>query len=130
VERQEQDRRRIASTLHDSVVQTLGALGGRLRRQPDAAELAELAEVARETGRELRDIVDDLHPHQLERLGLAVALRAIGERAFAGTPVQWSATVDPAVEARLAPEPAMQLYRIAQEAVANVAKHARPRAAS
>lgn len=129
VERQEQDRRRIANTLHDSVVQTLGALGGRLRRlargaDAQAADLTALGELARETTRELREIVDDLHPHQLERLGLAAAVRAAAERAFAGSAVQWRATVAPDIERRLTPEQAVQLYRIVQEALANVAKHA------
>jgi signal transduction histidine kinase len=127
VERQEQDRRRIAASLHDSAIQTLGAIGSRLRRmarEPGGAALAELGELARETTRELRDIVDDLHPHQLERLGLAAAIRAAAGRAFSGTAVRWSAQILPEIEAHLTPAQAVQIYRIAQEGIANVAKHA------
>ncbi|MBL8381587.1 MAG: hypothetical protein JNM90_00815 [Burkholderiales bacterium] len=129
VERQEQDRRRIAGNLHDSVLQNLGAIGSRLRRlarepAPSGAELAGLGELARDATRELRGIVDDLHPHQLERLGFAAAARAAVERAFEGTGVEWRVSVAPGVERTLTPQQAVQVYRMLQEGVANVAKHA------
>ncbi|MGK9168684.1 sensor histidine kinase [Inquilinus limosus] len=128
IEAQEQERRRVAHDLHDGSAQTLAALGYRLQAVtaglPDDAalrqELEELAGLARRSVAEIRAAIADLRPPELDGLGLAAALRARLET-LGGLSVD--AELSPAAE-RWPPMVCLVLYRVAQEALANVVKHA------
>ncbi len=132
---QEADRRRIAGELHDSVGQALLVIHGRLRRlvgrddapSANAHVLRETAEMARQAIDETRSIARFLHPPQLERLGLAAAIRAMAERVLSGSGIELDCDIDETAGDRVVADDRIQLYRIAQEAVSNVARHSAAR---
>ena len=129
---EDDERRRIARELHDETGQSLTALVVGLRT---IAEIAAVPEVRR-IALQLRDVaaqtVDDvgrlgrgLHPAVLDDMGLAAAARRYVldyARSFE-TPVNF--TVGDVDSPRLAPLAAATAYRILQEALTNVARHAR-----
>ncbi|MGK9230126.1 sensor histidine kinase [Inquilinus limosus] len=128
IEAQEQERRRVAHDLHDGSAQTLAALGYRLQTvtadlPEDAAlrrELEEIADLARRSVAEIRAAIADLRPPELDGLGLTAALRA---RLDMLDSVDVSAELSPAAD-RWPATVRLVLYRVAQEALANVVKHA------
>jgi two-component system sensor histidine kinase UhpB len=126
---QEEERRRIARELHDEVGQALTAVLLSLKRVAArapaelAAELEEVQETARTSLDEIRRIARHLRPGVLEDLGLVSALTALT--------TSFSEASGIAVERRfhgpfpeLPREAELALYRIAQESLTNVARHA------
>ncbi|MFH1869549.1 MAG: CHASE3 domain-containing protein [Pseudomonadota bacterium] len=73
-----------------------------------------------------RRIIDDLRPPLLEMLGLVSALRALGEEFARDAEARLSLDL-PADDVELDPAPALATFRIAQEALTNIRKHARAR---
>jgi signal transduction histidine kinase/ligand-binding sensor domain-containing protein len=130
---QEQERTRIAGELHDSVMQQITALslvlGTAKRKMPADSEAREMVvEVQRkliDVGSEVRQLSHDLYPPMLKEAGLAEVLRGYcdGFGHLRGIPV--SCDIVESV-AELSPGTALALYRIAQEALGNAAKHAAP----
>ncbi|BCX46403.1 sensor histidine kinase [Haloferula helveola] len=125
---QEEERARIAGELHDSLGQEMLVLKGRLElaaiKHPDAEEtLEELSGEISETIEHARALSHDLRPPRLERFGLSKALEALGEDLRSGAKFEVVTRVDE-LNPRLPGELEIGLYRIAQEAVANVIKHA------
>jgi signal transduction histidine kinase len=127
---QEVERKRIARELHDDTAQALTSVLLRLRvleRSTDDAGLREgLAELRDLTGATLegvRRMAIDLRPSVLDDFGLEIALQA-QVRDFES---QWNikAKVTSRRLGRISPEVELVLYRIAQEALSNIAKHAR-----
>lgn len=127
---QEEERRRIASDIHDDTLQTLIAVSmkvERMRREPadssTRADLEAILDGTREAIGRLRTLLFDVHPAALERDGLASAIEAYLER------IRASGGPDFGIHADLAHDPAPEtratLYRIAQEALTNMRKHAR-----
>jgi two-component system sensor histidine kinase UhpB len=113
---QEAERRRIASGLHDEVGQVL--TGVLLRLEDD-----ETKEAVRQALEEVRRIARELRPEMLEQLGLVSALTELS-RKFAessGIPVERRfATELP----RLSDDSELAVYRVAQESLTNIARHA------
>lgn len=131
-----EERNRLARDLHDSVSQelfSLTMLAAAARRtldtRPDlsAARLVEIEESARRALEETRSLIFALRPAALDGRGLAPALRdltaALGERQGLGIDLRVSG------ERRLPLEHEQALFRIVQEALANVARHSGVRAA-
>lgn len=130
---QEDERRRLARELHDGLGQTLTALTnqlGRLQQKLDgqipgevAARLADSVEMARLALNESRELSRLLRPPVLDDLGLASGLswlaRTLEQRA--GLHVELSLT---GIEDRLDPELETLVFRIVQEALTNVLRHA------
>ena len=125
----EQERRRIAGDLHDDPVQVLSSLTRRLRdlhltlADPLLRdEIDELHEMAANTVTRLRSMLFDLRPPALEQSGLAGAIRLYTQ--------QDTEVFDVQVDDRLGAEPPEELrliiYRIVQEAIRNIRKHAHP----
>ena len=85
--------------------------------------VSRLDEAVRESITRLRRLMFDLRPPTLDRTGLGPALRELLERVRAETNIEYT------LEDRLATEPAgdvrIELYRICQEALANVRKHSK-----
>ena len=132
VEAQEAERQRIASELHDETGQTLTALALGLRaiRQtidsnPSRAieQAARLETLATDGLNELQRLVTDLHPPQLDDLGVLAALRwYAGEiKSRYGLPVN---IISNDHEREIPPNLRVVLFRIAQEAITNVVRHA------
>ena len=119
---QEEERRRVSHELHDGVAQTATALARLLEGAGSAADHAKLAAIARNLVGELRGVIRGLRPTVLDDLGLEAALRALAEPLEAdGFTVQVSIASD---VARWPTHVETALYRVAQEALANVRKHA------
>jgi len=132
-ERLEQERRRIAHALHDEVAQLLAVVQLALeevRAEVPASVRSRLAEaLARidEAAGRVRRIAHELRPALLDDLGLMPALEflAAGFAARGGPEV----TVEGSAGGRPAPATETALYRIAQEALINVVRHAGARRA-
>ncbi|MCB0250774.1 MAG: sensor histidine kinase, partial [Anaerolineae bacterium] len=135
VEAQEAERQRIARELHDATGQALTAIALGLRGmetqlERGTSDTAMLSSNVREIKSfstnalgELRQIISDLRPPILDDMGLAAALKWYvqgfeGRRGIAGTFVLEGAPL------RLPSEFETVLFRIAQESLTNVAKHA------
>jgi two-component system sensor histidine kinase UhpB len=125
----EQERRMVARELHDEVGQTLTALLAQLdrvgRRAPEdvRSDLGEAQEAARASLADVRRVVTRLRPDTLEDLGLASALRALTRRVSerTGLPVRYR--IDPYLPP-LGEEAELVVYRVAQEALTNIVRHA------
>jgi signal transduction histidine kinase len=128
----EAERGRWARELHD---ETLQALGGLKVLLSGAARLDD-AEAMRQKMREavdqltgdihsLRSMIAELRPPALDELGLAPALTSLAQRTSTTTGLEVRTDVDLAGEERLTAEVETTVYRIVQEALTNVAKHAR-----
>lgn len=127
---QEDERKRLARELHDETSQTLSALAMKietaLASAPPGAARDRLAEARALTVRtldELHRLIFDLRPSVLDDLGLLSAIRWYAERHLEplGIIVQFEAS---GFERRLRPELETALFRVAQEAITNIAKHA------
>jgi two-component system sensor histidine kinase UhpB len=126
---QERERRRIAHDLHDEVNQSLTAVSLRLQASLEHAppplrpELAETKRLARQAMDELLAIARRLSPAVLEDHGLLAALdsqvRTLREQT--GLVVSLSVRGEPAA---LTPDEQLVLYRVAQESLSNVVRHA------
>jgi PAS domain S-box-containing protein len=135
---QEDERRRIARELHDSVAQLLTALSLGIRGVRNAGPLPppvlerldDLQRVADELGRQVHDLAGRLRPTALDDLGLEAALGHLVEEwsARTGVPVDFQAVG--LGSRRLPPEIETVLYRVVQECLTNVARHARARQVS
>jgi signal transduction histidine kinase len=128
----EAERRRWAQELHDETLQSLGGLRMLLssaRRAADPDRLATavdeaIVQIEREITN-LRAIITELRPAALDELGLAVALQALFDRHRAVSDFELTETIDlPEDEQSLSRESQATLYRVVQEALTNVAKHA------
>jgi signal transduction histidine kinase len=132
LEAAQQERIRLAADLHDGPVQELTALSYGLERvdrrlqaeRPDAASelLGEQKEQLIAVTRTLRNLLSELRPPAIDEHGLAGALKLHGD-AFAKQ-AKVNVDVDAQVDHRPAPEVETIVYRITQEALTNVAKHA------
>ena len=132
---QEDERRRLARELHDDVTQQLalasieiGTLASDLPRSPDATRvrLQALQERVIQISRDVRRVSHGLHPALIEDLGLSAALEALCDefRRARGLPVSFDGAGD-VDDSGIGLTAASALYRVAQEGVANAAKHAR-----
>jgi signal transduction histidine kinase len=129
---QEDERRRVSRDLHDTVGQTLTALSLSVRAVRDtgplpAAALARLDQVQRmadELARQLHELAARLRPTALDDLGLAAAARQLVSdwRARTGVPANFQSV---GCDGRLPPDVETALYRVVQESLTNIAKHAR-----
>lgn len=133
LEAAEAERRRWARELHDETLQGLGGLRVILASALRRVEQNEVADLLREgvgqVEREienLRAIITDLRPAALDELGLAPAIEALVGRLSAVEGLEIACSIGlPGAGTRLAPELETTIYRLVQEALTNVAKHAR-----
>ena len=124
---QEEERRRVSHELHDGVAQTATALARLLESAEQSGGTAKTgsalshADVARGLVSELRRVIAGLRPTALDDLGLIPALRSLidGLENDGFTVTQQLG----AESARLPPLVENALYRVAQEAIANIHKH-------
>ena len=126
---QESERLRIARGLHDEIGQIMTGVLLQLKRIADEApaalhdELVETQEAIRTGLEEVRRIARELRPETLEHLGLVSALTTLATTFSERTGLK----IDRRFEGdlpRLEPEAELALYRVAQESLTNVARHA------
>ncbi len=127
------ERASLARELHDSVTQALFSMGLTTRSlelllptDPDGArrKLAELRELQRDALAEMRALIFELRPSSLEQDGLVQALRNHAAAVHGRTGLEVQVTCEPDTLERTALGVEETLYRIAQEALHNVVKHA------
>lgn len=128
----EAERARLSRELHDGVAQTIGAAAVALARGRTAGDLAQAQQTmaASETLldqaiAEVRRVAQGLRPPALDDLGLSPALTAFAQRLCAEAGL--ALTLDIQSLPRLPSDLELCCYRIAQEALANVVRHARAR---
>ena len=126
---QENERQRIARELHDEIGQTLTVALLFLKRAVDRApaeirgELADTQEAVRAGLDEVRSIARRLRPDALEDLGLHSALNALCSEFSQATGIVVVKNIAPQAN-RLQPDVELVCYRIAQESLTNIARHA------
>jgi signal transduction histidine kinase len=130
VEASADERRRIAADLHDGVVQDLAGISYSLSAAAERADSRSLEETretvreaasgTRETMRQLRSLIVEIHPPNLRAAGLEAALADAASRLQAADVV---VSLD-VTEGRLPGDVELVLYRAAAEALRNVERHA------
>jgi len=136
IQAQEAERALIARDLHDDVTQRMAVLAIELGRAESSAAGGAQTETLRTVreglvrlSEDIHSIAYQLHPSVLEELGLAEALRTECERKGRHGGFDVTLDLDP-VPAAVGKDATLCLYRVAQEALNNVARHARARTAS
>jgi PAS domain S-box-containing protein len=129
VHAQEEERRAIASDIHDDSIQSMFAVGLRLfglrEALHDAAQIEQvdrLQQNVQQSTDRLRHLLFELRPAALDEGGLPAALRQYLDAMKADTAIE--VVLETALEHNPASETQVIAYRIAQEALANVRKHA------
>lgn len=128
----EDERARLARDLHDGPLQVLIGLNmqlGLLLPQANGLEgLAEMRAEVRDLLDELRGVCSELRPPMLDTLGLAAAIRGLAEEWSAQNHVEACLNLPSnATFPSLPGDVSVNLYRVAQEALTNIAKHAQAR---
>ena len=127
---QEEERRRIAVNLHDTLGQNLliiknqSHLAMQLPQDESAIHhrLNEISEVTAQAIEEVRQITRNLRPYQLDRFGLTNAIRAIIKQMSENTPILFASHVDE-IDGTFDKESEIHVYRIIQESISNIIKH-------
>ncbi len=130
LERLEDERRRIAVNLHDSLGQTLLVIKNHailaIQRPPEEqmlrSRLDEISSVTSQAIDEVRRITHGLRPYQLDRLGLTQAIRATVARASENSSILFASRTED-LDDLFEKDAEIHFYRIVQEAVTNVVKH-------
>jgi len=132
IQAQEDERRRIARELHDETGQSLNALIFGLKAADTALAtdsvqttqiISRLKSAASDAVRELQNVIYDLRPNLLDDLGFIPALRWFAESRLEskGVIVHWNIS---GFERRLPSENETAIFRVAQEALTNIARYA------
>ena len=128
IEAQENERQRIARELHDETIQTLSVIASRLETYAnsdcDGKELARTKDSVIQTIDDLRRISRDLRPPTLDRLGILSALHLLISQINKEHDILVSLTVK-GEEYKLPPNVEIHIFRIVQEALTNIRRHAR-----
>ncbi|MGB8659059.1 MAG: PAS domain S-box protein, partial [Candidatus Acidiferrum sp.] len=128
---QDEERRRIALELHDSVGQNLAALGMTLARLEDDAKhdptrfsesIKDAKDMIQKLTQEIRTTSYLLHPPMLDELGLRSALRWYTEGLAKRSELSIEVNIPDDLE-RLAPEMELAIFRLVQESLTNIHRH-------
>ncbi len=132
VEAQEEERRRVAYEIHDGLTQTATAANQHLQafaayHRPNSEEgkkeLGQVLELVRQTVKEARHVIAGLRPTELDELGLAAALYQQAEQL---KNQGWQVTCEENLQSKRLPSTLeTALYRVAQQALTNIQKHAK-----
>jgi ligand-binding sensor domain-containing protein/signal transduction histidine kinase len=131
IDSQESERKRIAAELHDSLGQSLVVIKNRavmsLKQLENGNGVADQLKVISTSSsqaiQELKEISYNLRPYLLDRLGLSLALKSMLHKAFDSGQVSLTTEID-SVDGVLARESEIHVFRIVQESVNNIIKHA------
>lgn len=131
IDSQENERMRIALELHDSLGQSLAVIRNRAliglsapqEHQRLIDQMQEISDASAVALKETREIAHNLHPAQLEHLGLAASLMTLVESLASGTDIKFTSEIAATAAVDLSRDEAINLYRIAQESISNILKH-------
>jgi len=131
---QEDERGRLARELHDDTIQALIALNQRVQLtqlkvadDPEAlSALEEIQSLAEATIQDLRRLIRAMRPLYLEDLGLVAALEMLARETSTNDSFSLNFQYK-GLEKRLPPETELAIYRIAQEGISNIIRHANAR---
>jgi PAS domain S-box-containing protein len=134
LEVQEAERRALTTELHDRIGQNLTGLSINLQNMKallsdEAAKILatkfdDAQALVEDTTSQIRDLMADLHPPELEDYGLAVALETYAEGAASRGNLELIADLSDLAPPLLSSDVRIALFRAAQEAISNVLKHA------
>ena len=126
---QEDERQRLATDIHDDSLQIMSAVGMRLegfrRRLPGPEQTAAVDQLGQSVQlaiERLRALMFDLRPPSLDREGLAPAINEYLQQSVGSAGIR--TRLEDRLDVDLRPETRIIAYRIAQEALANVVRHA------
>ncbi|MHB1126174.1 MAG: histidine kinase [Bacillota bacterium] len=130
VKAQEDERQRVARELHDQAGQVLTAINlglGRIEKQAESTELkgeaASLRALTISTMEDIRNLARDLRPSMLDELGLVPAIRQYAKEFSRRMEIPVSMKLTPLLD-RLPSEFEITVFRVIQESLTNIAKHA------
>ncbi|MFN0108204.1 MAG: two-component regulator propeller domain-containing protein, partial [Blastocatellia bacterium] len=134
---QEDERKRIAAELHDSLGQSLAIIKNRALLSlstPDdhdraLEQLREISEASGEVIDEVKEIAHNLRPYQLDRLGLTKTIIGMIQKVSETSDLRFAVEVD-GIDGLFTPEGEINLFRIVQESVNNIVEHAQATEAS
>lgn len=130
IESQENERKRIASELHDTiahdilVTQNKAAIGLKHidEKEKVRSTLKEISELSSAAIKEVRNISYNLHPHQLERVGFTKTIKSIVSEVNNATGIDFEFESD-LIDGHLTKESEINLFRVIQESINNMIKH-------
>ncbi len=131
-----EERARIGMELHDGIIQSIYAVGLTLEyarlvldEQPQAARerLTQAIDGLNAAIRDIRSYILDMRPQRFADKDLASGLHELARAFRANTFIHVDLDIDPRASDRITPDLATGLFHIAQEGLANIAKHARAR---
>jgi len=129
---QEDERKRVARELHDDLGQTLGGMAFHIKALDQSLgtsnpqfikQLTEINHMITDASDRMYDLILDLRPSSLDDLGLVHALRSHADRVFNGNGVSFDLNTEK-FSRRLPTEIETALFRVFQEALNNVRRHA------
>lgn len=133
IQSQETERRRIAAELHDSLSQNLIVINNTIQQveftNGSEQQMQQLSSMVMESIDEVREISYNLHPHQLDRLGLKKAVESVVNKVAHATDIQFSSNIDD-IDNIFPKNLEITFYRIVQEAINNIVKHSEAQEAS
>jgi signal transduction histidine kinase len=137
IESQEQERKRVAGELHDSLGQNLLVIKNRTalalthRDQPEkmAEQVSEISTLASAAIREVREIAQNLRPFQIDELGLTKSIASMARKVGDASGLEFRVELDD-IDGALPPEFEINFYRIVQECLNNVVKHSQAKTVS
>jgi signal transduction histidine kinase len=129
VRQDESERRLLAADLHDQVLNDLRTIQkkfGQYVASPEPEARDKIDSLFKQVMTDIREIMDELCPVMLEEFGLAAAIEDRLDKAaqLGGFNVRFSQTVEGSELDDLAPVQKLLLYRLVQESLTNVCKHA------
>jgi signal transduction histidine kinase len=128
---QEEERKRIARGLHDEILQDLSAFLIKLDifklypEQFTAEKLEEMRGIALKSLDDIHHVIQNLRPSVLDDLGLGAAVKWLLDKNLSERGIQYHLTIDAEMDERFDPRVEITLFRIIQEAIINIARHAR-----
>jgi signal transduction histidine kinase/ligand-binding sensor domain-containing protein len=136
IDSQERERSRISTEMHDSLGYDLAIVKRRAREgldrtSADAASGRELGDILAVTDRiesGMKSIAYALRPYHLDKIGLTRSIEALVQEMSQASGIELSASIAD-IDGALLPDSQIHLYRIVQEGLTNVVKHARARSA-
>jgi two-component system, sensor histidine kinase ChiS len=128
IQSQELERKRIAAELHDGLAQNLLLINYEIIKHipsenPESSSLNNALTYLKESVNEVREIAYNLHPHQLDRLGLTKALESAAQRVAHASGMKLNMHLEN-IDTHIPTDNQIHVYRIIQEVFTNIVKHA------